>query len=77
MNPNGQRLEPPDPVKFDANRWKIPPEQLLPYAGLHVAWNPEGTKILASGKTREQVYEALESQGIHFSQVVYCYIDDL
>ncbi len=77
MHANSQPLEPIDTVKFDENRWRIPPEQLLPYAGLHVAWNAEGTEIVASGKTRREVYEALEVLGINSSQVVHDYIDDL
>ncbi|MCI0403305.1 MAG: hypothetical protein L0212_07265 [Acidobacteria bacterium] len=77
MNATGQRLEPIDTVKFDENQRKIPPEDLLPYAGLHVAWNAEGTKILATGTSTEELDQALAAQGIHYSQAVYCYIDDL
>ncbi len=77
MNANDQPLEPPDTIKFEENRWKVPWEYLQPYVGLHVAWDLEGTRILASGKTRSEVYQALENQGIHLGQVVYNYIDDL
>lgn len=77
MHANGQRLEPPDVSHFNENQRKIPPEQLLPYAGMHLAWNPEGTQIVASGKTIEELDRSLEALGIHHSQVVYDYIDDL
>lgn len=77
MNPNGQRLEPPDISRFDENLCKIPPEQLLPYAGRHVAWNPVDMRIVASGESIEELDQALAVQGIHFSQVVYDYIDAL
>ncbi len=75
MTDNGQPLEPPDLGLFDANRSNYPPEQLLPYAGHHVAWSPDGTRILASGGSREEVDEKLQAAGIHFSQVVHDYID--
>ncbi len=72
---NGVALNAPDVGCFDENRSKFPAEQLLAYAGQHVAWTPDGTCILAFGATREEVDNKLESIGIHFSQVVHDYID--
>ena len=76
MEKNGQPLEPPDLRNFYENQRRIPKELLFAHAGQHVAWTPDGTRILASGKTEEEVYEKLEAAGIHFSQVVHGYIDN-
>jgi hypothetical protein len=75
MQRNGVALNPPDLRGFDENRSKFPSEQLVAYAGQHVAWSPDGTRILACGATREELDEKLESVGIHFNQVVHDYID--
>lgn len=77
MNENGRWLEPPDLRSFETNRGKMPPELLLPYAGLFIAWSPDGTRVLASGESRSKVDEKLAAAGIHFSQVVHDYIDPL
>ena len=60
---------------YQNNRCAIPPEQLLPYAGRHAAWNLEGTRILASGDTIEEVADQLEAAGIDAGQVVFSYVD--
>lgn len=57
MEKNGQPLEPPDLRNFYENQQRIPKELLFAHAGQHVAWSPDGTRILASGKTEEEVYE--------------------
>jgi hypothetical protein len=77
MQTNGVALDPPelDLRCFDENRSKFPAEQLLVYAGQHVAWTPNGTRILACGLTRKDLDEKLASLGIQFSQVVHDYID--
>jgi hypothetical protein len=75
MSGNGQPLEPPDLSVFEANRSKFPPEQLLQYGGKHIAWNGDGTRILTSGDSLEEVDQNLEAMGIHWSQVVHSYID--
>jgi hypothetical protein len=76
MEKNGQPLEPSDLRFFDENQRRIPPELLFAHAGQHVAWSPDGSRILACGKTRKEVYQKLEAAGIAFSQVVHDYIDD-
>jgi hypothetical protein len=75
METNGVALKSPDLRHFDENRSKFPVVQLLAYAGQHVAWNAEGTRILAFGATREELHERLKTAGIHFSQIVHDYID--
>lgn len=75
MQNNGKVLDLPDLRLFNENWRNFPSEQLLAYSGQHVAWSPDGTQILASGATREEVAEKLKAAGIHFSQVVHDYID--
>lgn len=75
MNENGQVPELPDLRCFEENRSKYPPDQLLPYAGLFVAWSPDGTQILASGIDRATVKRNLQGASIPASQVVFDYID--
>ncbi len=77
MDPNGRAPEPPDLRHFDENRSTFPLDELLKYAGKHVAFSPDGTRILASGEDVEEVDRKLEALGIHFSQVVHDYIDEL
>lgn len=51
------------------------PDELAKYWGKHVAFSPDGTRIVASGATEEELEAALQAAGIHFSQVVFSYID--
>ena len=77
MNTNGKRLDPPDLRYYEENRSKFPLDELVKYGGKQVAFSPDGTCIVASGDTLEELDEALEAAGIHFSQVVTSYIDPL
>jgi hypothetical protein len=77
MDQNGRPLEPPDLRDFDENRANFPLDELAKYAGKHVAFSPDGTRILASGDDMNEVDGKLEAVGIHFSQVVHDYIDIL
>ena len=60
MQTNSQPPEPTDLRYFDENRSRFPPEQLLPYAGQHVAWSPDGSRILASGKDMDEVEKNMD-----------------
>jgi hypothetical protein len=62
---------------YHQNRCNYPPEQLLPYGGKYVAWSLDGTRILASGDTEEEVNRQLVAAGIGLNQVVGDYIDPL
>jgi glucose/arabinose dehydrogenase len=75
MTTNGERLEPPDLSHFQENWNKFPPEELAKYWGKQVAVSPDGTRIVASGDTLEELDVALKAAGIHFSQVVTAYVD--
>jgi hypothetical protein len=75
MNPNGRPPEPPDFSRFNENRTRFPVEQLAPYAGQYVAWTPDGTRIVACAADRAGLYQRLQEIGVHYSQVVFGYID--
>jgi hypothetical protein len=71
MNENRQEIVRPDTRFYNENRTKIPPEDLLPYAGQWLAWSPDGTRILAHGKEIDAVEHELQAQGIAASAVVW------
>lgn len=74
---NRQRLAPPDLSQYHENRAKFPPEELAKYAGLFIAFSPDGKRIVASGRTDEEMEENLIAAGIDPSQVVGSYVDSL
>src|SRR5262245_42415266 len=65
-----------DLLLFRRNRDQFPDEQLEPYRGKQVAWNADGTRIVASGDDHEQLYERLAALGIHPAVVVDEFIPD-
>ena len=75
MTTNGERPEPPDLSHYEENRSKFPLDELAKYGGKYVAFSPDGTRIVASGDSFDEVIERLAAAGIHFSQVVHSYID--
>jgi len=56
------------------NRSKVPSEVLAKYVGRHVAWNREGTQIVASGDDDGEVFAAVKAAGIPTDQVVFSYV---
>lgn len=66
-----------DSNRFHENVSKVPLEELLPYAGKHVAWNWEGTRILACGEDEEVVALNLRAQGIPLDEVVFSFVDPM
>jgi hypothetical protein len=65
-------------VKFNAalfieNRNKVAPEVWFKHAGRYVAWNLEGTAIVASGADLEELEANLAAAGIKGDQVVQSY----
>jgi hypothetical protein len=75
MNENGKRPPPLDLADYVANRSRFPPEELAKYAGKHVAFNAEGTRIIAAGDDLQQVVEKLRAEGISPSRVVHSFVD--
>ena len=66
-----------DSNQFSENMSKVPLEELRPYAGKHVAWNWEGTHILACGEDEEGVALSLRAQGITLDEVVLSFVDPM
>ncbi|HXG09935.1 MAG TPA: hypothetical protein VNK04_09115 [Gemmataceae bacterium] len=77
MSTNHRRIIIPDTRHYPENRSKVPPEEMLKYAGEHVAWSPDGTRILAHGRDQDQVIAELEAAGVHFSEVVWEHVPPL
>ena len=75
MSSNGQVPEAPHSDVFNENQRKVPAAHWLPFAGQHVAWSLDGTRILAGGKDLFTVEKNLAAAGIDPRQVVFGYID--
>jgi hypothetical protein len=75
MNDQEKEWKPPNLRFYAENRQRFPAEQLVPYYGKFVAWSPDGTRIVASGKEREEVWKQLEQAGLDPSQYVNDFID--
>lgn len=56
------------------NRRNFPPQELARYAGRHIAWSWDGTRVLAGGETMEAVERELQVQGIDPTRVVFDYV---
>jgi hypothetical protein len=56
------------------NRGQFPAQELAKYYGRHVAWNQDGTKIVASGDDDWQVFEAVQAAGLNPEDVVFSYV---
>jgi hypothetical protein len=60
---------------FNQNRNRFPWQELVKYAGCCVAWNLDGTAILAAGQDEEEVDRNLVAAGIDPQQVVHSYVE--
>lgn len=71
--PPGHPLS-PDPAPA---HWRVPltPEQTDRWAGKYVAWAWDGSAIVAGADSREELDDQLTRLGLHYSRVVYGYID--
>jgi predicted RNase H-like HicB family nuclease len=58
-------------VEFQKNRPRFPWEELLKYNGNWVAFNADGTRIVAHGKTLEDLFEVLKAANEDVHEVVY------
>ena len=77
MSENG-RPSPPwfDGALFNINMAKHPLELFLQHACQHVAWSLDGTQLIESAATDEELWKKLDAAGIPSDQVVHDYIDD-
>jgi hypothetical protein len=64
----------PDP-NFSKNQSRFPVEELWKYAGQHVAWSWDGTRILASAPSDEELYQKLVEEGLDPQRVAFGYVD--
>jgi len=74
MNQTQPRLEPASLRDYSQNRRQFPPEELIKYAGQYVAFSLDGTRVVASGATEEELEKQLQAVGIDPSQVVGSYV---
>ncbi len=63
-----------DGRRFNENVARFPREERLRYAGRYVAWNPEGTRILADSDNEADLYTRLDAAGIPLDQVAVGYV---
>jgi hypothetical protein len=63
------------PACFSENRLKFPLEELDRYAGMYVAWSWDGTRIVASAPSDDELEAVLKQQGHNPARVVVDYID--
>jgi len=61
---------------FIANRQRFPPEEMLQYAKQYVAWSPEGTHILASGKDPIKLKGIVRDLGYDPADVCISFVPD-
>jgi Family of unknown function (DUF5678) len=60
---------------FHENCRHIAQEELDKYAGRHVAYSWDGTRIVASGRDIEELSRNIDAAGLNPSRVVWAYVD--
>jgi hypothetical protein len=75
MHQNGKPKKLLDVKLFEENQSRCSVEQLRGFAGRHVAWSLDGTTILASGETFEELADNLHASGLTNEQAIFDYID--
>jgi hypothetical protein len=63
-----------DMQRFQKNRQQFAPEELARYAGKYVAWNPEGTHILASNEDELQLANSVRAAGYDTGEVLIAFV---
>ncbi len=74
---NGQMPSDEQIGEFIRNRQNFPLEELMKYAGMHIAYSLDGKRIVASGKTEEELEEQMRVAGLKHGWVVESYVDPL
>ena len=59
-----------DMQRYLKNRNLFPAEALEKYAGQHIAWSPDGTRIIASAEDPLKLVDAIDALGFDSSEVV-------
>jgi hypothetical protein len=65
-----------DYLVFEENQRRFPLEELAKHGGKHIAWSLDGSRILASAETIEEVVAQLEAAGIDPHRVMHDYVED-
>ena len=65
-----------DLARHTRNKGQVPPEYLIPFWRKQVAWNAEGTRIVAAATTDAALLVELQRLGISPQEVVFGYVDD-
>ena len=73
--PSGTTPFPWPPLEFRANQARMPRAELCMWAGKHVAWSWDGTRIVAGADTLADLMNDLRRVGTDTSTVVFDYID--
>jgi hypothetical protein len=60
---------------FFENQNQVGPEALVPYAGQHIAWSWDGTRIVASAADEADLRRKVAEAGHDPNRVVYAYVD--
>ena len=61
---------------FIKNQRNFPAEGLLQYIGQHIAWNWDGSRILAADPERRALDAKLRAAGVDPCQVVHDFVED-
>jgi hypothetical protein len=64
------RSESVDMQEYLRNRLRFPLDELAKYAGMYVAWSPDGTKIIASDKDERKLDAAIRAAGYNPAEIV-------
>jgi hypothetical protein len=57
--------------RFGENRARFPVQQLIPYMGKIIAWEPDGSAIRESGNDLREVFDKIKAQGDDTSLYTY------
>ena len=60
----------------EKNRAHFPQDVLMSYAGQHIAFNWDGTEIIASAPSDEELYDKLSEMGVPLACAVFSYVDE-
>jgi hypothetical protein len=63
------------PVEFFENQRRFSSDEVMKYAGKHIAWSWDGSQIVASADDNEGLLVAIKSLGLNPSRVVCSYVE--
>ena len=60
--------------RYLENRPKYPPDELAKHSGSWIAWNPDGTRIVASAEDAERLEDLVRAAG---EDPLYCVVEGI